>query len=334
MEAIWNAITYLERIDCATPEQRLAAAAELRAMLEAAPAAPKEDTNPSKWTVTHNGKSVTADTLSKAMIAAQSLRTDQEQRVAAENLLRRIGEEMAEEVPAAPSAPAVSDDDLWHIASVVTRLNGGSLFNVSQHECVTAIRASFMDPDAGRALLALSPQAPKVSAQDERETYTEWAEVFYRNADRFTNRDHIIGWAAWQARATLAPDADLLLALQLITEGRNTDSRSMVIARHAIAKTGRPAGTVITQDAASIRNAALEDKRDAEMLDWLEASPGFQLEKYITWRNGEDEYDGIERSYWQLTTKDDDEYKGSTLRAAIDAAMQDLAEGAGQDGGV
>ena len=48
----------------------------------------------------------------------------------------------------------LSNDDLWHIACLVTELNGGSLFNVSQQYCVTAIRASFMDPDSGRALLA------------------------------------------------------------------------------------------------------------------------------------------------------------------------------------
>jgi hypothetical protein len=48
---------------------------------------------------------------------------------------------------------AMSDDDLWHIAGVVEQLSGGSLFNVSQDECVTAIRASFMDPDAGRAFM-------------------------------------------------------------------------------------------------------------------------------------------------------------------------------------
>ncbi len=54
----------------------------------------------------------------------------------------------------APAAPLLSDDDLWHIACMVTELNGGSLFNVVQRDCVTSIRASFMDPDAGRALPA------------------------------------------------------------------------------------------------------------------------------------------------------------------------------------
>lgn len=38
----------------------------------------------------------------------------------------------------------------------------------------------------------------------ERERYTAWAEVFYRNADRFTNRDHVIGWNAWITRAQQA----------------------------------------------------------------------------------------------------------------------------------
>lgn len=49
-----------------------------------------------KWTVTHNGKSVTADTLFGAMKEAQSLRTDEEAQVAAENLLRAIDEELAQ----------------------------------------------------------------------------------------------------------------------------------------------------------------------------------------------------------------------------------------------
>lgn len=55
-------------------------------------------------------------------------------------------------------ANVLTDDALWHIAGVVTQLNGGSLFNVSQHECVTAIRAAFMNPDAGRAFVAAAAQ--------------------------------------------------------------------------------------------------------------------------------------------------------------------------------
>jgi hypothetical protein len=51
------------------------------------------------------------------------------------------------------SIESISDDDLWHIACVVNNLNSGSLFNISQHECVTEIRAAFMDPDAGRAFI-------------------------------------------------------------------------------------------------------------------------------------------------------------------------------------
>lgn len=67
-----------------------------------------------------------------------------------------------------PPATAMRDDDLWHIAGVVTSLNGGNLFNVSQRECVTAIRAAFMDPDAGRAFIA-AQTAPAVPEGQEPE---------------------------------------------------------------------------------------------------------------------------------------------------------------------
>lgn len=69
------------------------------------------------------------------------------------------------------------------------------------------------------------------------------------------------------------------------------------------------------------------DKQDAELLDWLQAHPGFEISKFITWRNGEDEYDGVERFYWQVTTHEDAELTGSTLREAIRAAMQQDKEG-------
>jgi hypothetical protein len=39
---------------------------------------------------------------------------------------------------------------VWHIAIVVNRRAGGTLFNGSQDDCVTAIRASLMKPDSGR----------------------------------------------------------------------------------------------------------------------------------------------------------------------------------------
>jgi len=45
---------------------------------------------------------------------------------------------------------ALSDDDIWHIATQVSVMAGGSLFDMSQHECVTELRASFMNPDEGR----------------------------------------------------------------------------------------------------------------------------------------------------------------------------------------
>lgn len=57
--------------------------------------------------------------------------------------------EIVEVLSGAP-VDALSDDDLWHIAGVVRGLAGGSFFHVSQHDCVTAIRASFTDPDAAR----------------------------------------------------------------------------------------------------------------------------------------------------------------------------------------
>ena len=46
----------------------------------------------------------------------------------------------------------MSDDDLWHIASVITGLCGGSLLDVTMDEVVTEIRASFEDPDTGRKM--------------------------------------------------------------------------------------------------------------------------------------------------------------------------------------
>lgn len=57
--------------------------------------------------------------------------------------------EVVEVLPGAP-VDALSDDDLWHIAGVVRGLAGGSFYHVSQYDCVTAIRASFMDPDTAR----------------------------------------------------------------------------------------------------------------------------------------------------------------------------------------
>ncbi|MFJ2989998.1 hypothetical protein ACIPF8_19200 [Collimonas sp. NPDC087041] len=91
--------------------------------------------------------------------------------------------------------PELSDDDLWHIAGVVTELNGGSLFNVIQRDCVTAIRASFMNPDAGRALLASVQRADagipvSLVPWEEPETSAAPApaadevEVLKRNSDR------------------------------------------------------------------------------------------------------------------------------------------------------
>lgn len=64
------------------------------------------------------------------------------------------------------SAPidAMSDDDLWHIAVMVASKAGGTLFNFSQYEVVTEIRASFMDPDAGREYIASRAAEPTAAA--------------------------------------------------------------------------------------------------------------------------------------------------------------------------
>jgi hypothetical protein len=51
---------------------------------------------------------------------------------------------------------ALSDDDLWHIAGQIEAMSGGSLFHMSQHECVTALRASFMDPDTARQYMQIN----------------------------------------------------------------------------------------------------------------------------------------------------------------------------------
>lgn len=53
---------------------------------------------------------------------------------------------------------ALTDDDLWHIAGQVEAMSGGSLFNMSQHECVTMLRASFMDPDTAQKYMKASGQ--------------------------------------------------------------------------------------------------------------------------------------------------------------------------------
>lgn len=51
---------------------------------------------------------------------------------------------------------ALTDDDLWHIAGQVAKFTGGSLCNVSQHDCISMVRASFMNPDSGREYLKAS----------------------------------------------------------------------------------------------------------------------------------------------------------------------------------
>lgn len=52
------------------------------------------------------------------------------------------------------AGPVPTDDDsLWNIAGMVSDMAVGSLFNVSQKEAVTRIRALFMDPDAAREFI-------------------------------------------------------------------------------------------------------------------------------------------------------------------------------------
>lgn len=51
---------------------------------------------PEEWVVQHNGKSVVAATLFKAMTAAQSLRTEEEAAIANANLMHAIDEELAQ----------------------------------------------------------------------------------------------------------------------------------------------------------------------------------------------------------------------------------------------
>ena len=52
-----------------------------------------------------------------------------------------------------PPIEAMSDDDLWHLASMIATMSGGSLYNISANEAVASMRAGFMDPDTGRAFM-------------------------------------------------------------------------------------------------------------------------------------------------------------------------------------
>lgn len=54
-----------------------------------------------------------------------------------------------------------SSDDLWQIAVVVAQMTGGTLLDISQHDCVAEIRASFMDPDSAREYLASQQSGAK-----------------------------------------------------------------------------------------------------------------------------------------------------------------------------
>ena len=90
----------------------------------------------------------------------------------ADDLRDALAQQSAICQPAAP-IDAMSDDHLWQIAVIVNRFAGGSLWNVSEYDCVTAIRASFMDPDSGRAYekaraAALVVNDPDGLSPDER----------------------------------------------------------------------------------------------------------------------------------------------------------------------
>lgn len=63
-----------------------------RALLQAGQVA-----DPAKWTIFHDGKSVTADTLTGSILAAQELRTDEEMAVATRNLMAAIDAELEAE---------------------------------------------------------------------------------------------------------------------------------------------------------------------------------------------------------------------------------------------
>lgn len=47
----------------------------------------------------------------------------------------------------------LSDNETWHIIVKAATKSGGNLYDLSQDECVTDVRASFLNPDAGRELL-------------------------------------------------------------------------------------------------------------------------------------------------------------------------------------
>lgn len=48
----------------------------------------------------------------------------------------------------------MSDDDIWHIATLVSSMSGGSVFNLSADECILKVRASFEDPDTAREMMS------------------------------------------------------------------------------------------------------------------------------------------------------------------------------------
>lgn len=80
----------------------------------------------------------------------------------------------AGQVPAQQSATKrgidlMSDDDIWHVAVLVARLSNGSLYNISQCDLVTEVRASFEDPDTAYSMLF---STPKPSA-----TQMQWREI-------------------------------------------------------------------------------------------------------------------------------------------------------------
>jgi hypothetical protein len=90
--------------------------------LAAAPVAPPASPNTALWILTHNGKQVTGQQLKDVFLAADTLRTEAEQLLAAERLMAAIDAELAEEAATAP--PVAPSPD---IASMVNRFLGWKL---------------------------------------------------------------------------------------------------------------------------------------------------------------------------------------------------------------
>lgn len=65
-------------------------------------------------------------------------------------------------------------------------------------------QASLSYSDLRVLVEAAAAPSPVAQPQDEREAFTEWAQVKYRNADEYTTRDFAMGLDAWTERAARA----------------------------------------------------------------------------------------------------------------------------------